>query len=170
MYQIWRYEQKSPSGIGFIDYTIVYTVYNIQYIIYCIYYSRHGTSDKDYIEFRHDGGRCSSLAGRKGGAQSIKLAPACAEEHTLVHEVYLVIQTWVFQSFSISIRQFLKILHALGLLHEHQRPDRDNYIDVDMQTATSYGLYYSLRKARFLEFKIIATNFEKLKHTEFTIG
>ena len=49
---------------------------------------RHGTSDKDYIEFRHDGGRCSSLAGRKGGAQSIKLAPACAEEHTLVHEVY----------------------------------------------------------------------------------
>ena len=47
----------------------------------------HENSDKDYIEFRHDGGRCASLAGRKGGAQSIKLAPGCAEEHILIHEV-----------------------------------------------------------------------------------
>ena len=46
-----------------------------------------------------------------------------------------------------------QILHALGLLHEHQRPDRDQYIDVDMKTATEYGFYDHLEKAYFLQLK-----------------
>ena len=117
---------------------------------------RHGTSKKDYIEFRH-GAACSSKVGRKGGAQSIKLAPQCAEEHILIHEVYFIIHNWIFPSYSISTKQFLKILHALGLFHEHQRPDRDNYIEVDMLTGNSSGLYHQIKKARFLRFEIIAT-------------
>ena len=67
--------------------------------------SAYRTSNKDYIEFRHAAG-CSSIAGRKGGAQSINLAPQCAEEHILIHEVYFVIQNvlvircW-YQTFSL---------------------------------------------------------------------
>ena len=43
----------------------------------------------------------------------------------------------------------VKILHALGLLHEHQRPDRDDYIYVDMLAVQSSGLSDAFRKAWF---------------------
>ena len=47
------------------------------------------TQHKDYIEFRHDT-RCWSKAGRTGKNQDIGLAPGCAEEFTLIHEVFKV--------------------------------------------------------------------------------
>ena len=50
------------------------------------------TSNKDFIEFHHGGG-CSSVVGRKGGAQNINLAPSCAKEEILIHEVYFVFKT-----------------------------------------------------------------------------
>ena len=46
-----------------------------------------------------------------------------------------------------------QILHALGLLHEHQRPDRDQYIDVDMDAVTAHGFQDHLKKACFLKFE-----------------
>ena len=44
-----------------------------------------------------------------------------------------------------------QILHALGLLHEHQRPDRDQYINVDMAAAAKTGALRQFQKAGFLE-------------------
>ena len=67
---------------------------------------RQRTTNKDYIEFRHGPG-CSSFAGRKGGAQSIKLAKECAEEHTLIHEVYVVIQTWTFKLYVLTYKNYI---------------------------------------------------------------
>ena len=41
---------------------------------------------------------------------------------------------------------YFQILHALGLLHEHQRPDRDDYVKVDMNAAKSLGLANDFEK------------------------
>ena len=55
------------------------------------------------------------------------------------------------------------MLHALGVLHEHQRPDRDQYIHVDMEAAARYDpwLPKQLKKACFL---IRIPNFEIMEH------
>ena len=41
------------------------------------------------------------------------------------------------------------MLHALGMLHEHQRPDRDNFIDVDMSAVARTGAKSQFEKAGF---------------------
>ena len=53
---------------------------------------RNKTSGKDYIEFQNGNG-CYSLAGRNGKKQAIVLFDRCAEEHTLIHEVYYNIES-----------------------------------------------------------------------------
>ena len=55
--------------------------------------------NKDYIEFRH-GHSCYSLAGRRGQKQEIVLSPLCAEEHTLIHEVYFLIDQVYYHTFN----------------------------------------------------------------------
>lgn len=62
----------------------------------------------------HRPNRCASdHVGRKGGRQHIMLGSGCFAKGigTVLHE----------------------LLHALGLDHEHQRPDRDAFIDVHHQ-------------------------------------
>ena len=67
----------------------------------------------------------------------------------------------VYMGVNIPISQlFFQILHALGLLHEHQRPDRDRYIDVDMATVSAHGFDNDLKKACFQESSIITTRIE----------
>ena len=48
------------------------------------------TSNKDHIEFR-SGIQCYSMTGRVGRIQDLALSPRCAQEYTLIQEVYFVI-------------------------------------------------------------------------------
>ncbi|XP_055353116.1 uncharacterized protein LOC129599021 isoform X2 [Paramacrobiotus metropolitanus] len=69
------------------------------------------TSEVDFIYFlpSNTNSGCRSPVGRQGGAQMISLTPACLSTGIIQHLV----------------------LHSLGLFHEHQRPDRDNYVNFD---------------------------------------
>jgi len=64
---------------------------------------------KDYIRFMNGGdGQCYSSLGRQIGGQDLSLGRWCDSLGTAQHE----------------------IMHALGFNHEHNRPDRDNYVKV----------------------------------------
>jgi hypothetical protein len=66
------------------------------------------SNEQAYVQFVL-GSSCSSRVGRSGGVQQINLSQTCASApRVIIHE----------------------ILHALGFVHEQERPDRDQYIDV----------------------------------------
>ena len=54
-----------------------------------------------------------------------------------------------------------KILHALGFYHEHQRPDRDNFLKVDWSSVKS-----GTRKSVEHQIKIIPDRFWKIKSSD----
>jgi Astacin (Peptidase family M12A) len=62
---------------------------------------------KDSLVFVPAKELCASYLGKAGGAQPIYLAPQCGV-HQIIHE----------------------LMHALGFVHEHARPDRDQFLEV----------------------------------------
>ena len=66
------------------------------------------STERNYVEFR-DGRGCASYVGMQGGYQDILLAKGCREKGTIVHEIG----------------------HAVGFVHEQNRPDRDNHVIIN---------------------------------------
>lgn len=66
------------------------------------------SGQKDSLVFTKSEELCASYLGRVGGAQPIFLSPKCGQNEIL-HE----------------------LMHALGFVHEHSRPDRDQHLDVN---------------------------------------
>ena len=99
--------------------TLLSHIYRISKIFSNIYHFIIITSS------RHEG--CYSTIGRRGGRQYVNLEANCVRLGTFEHE----------------------ILHALGMIHEHSRPDRDAYIRVsydnvkpeDLQNFQKYPYY-----------------------------
>ncbi|XP_023215965.1 astacin-like metalloprotease toxin 5 [Centruroides sculpturatus] len=63
--------------------------------------------EKNYI-FIYKGRGCHSKVGMMGGRQQLSLGTGCLNKGILFHE----------------------LCHALGFYHEHNRPDRDEYIEI----------------------------------------
>lgn len=68
----------------------------------------------DYLSIADRGG-CWSFVGKTGGVQPISLGPGCKNLGKAAHE----------------------LIHALGFIHEHQRSDRDNYVDIFLENVGS---------------------------------
>lgn len=66
------------------------------------------SDENDYIEFRRSSLACNSALGRVGGGQVINLTSGCAKTFAAHHEIG----------------------HALGLLHQHTRKDRDQHLQI----------------------------------------
>lgn len=98
-----------------IPYSIQENVSNRAVIEAAIQYFHQNTSvrfvpyrgQKDSLVFVRAEELCASYLGRVGGGQPIFLSPKCGVNEVL-HE----------------------IMHALGFVHEHSRPDRDKHIEV----------------------------------------
>ncbi|KAH9509410.1 hypothetical protein Btru_045825 [Bulinus truncatus] len=76
----------------------------------CIRFRLATVQDTDIVVFR-DGRRCSTNIGRIGREQVVTLAKSCRSKRILIHELG----------------------HVIGLIHEHQRHDRDKYVKVILE-------------------------------------
>lgn len=76
----------------------------------CIKFQRRTAKDRDYITIQNSQSGCWSSIGRVGGPQQLNLqSPACTTKvGTILHE----------------------FMHAAGFMHEQNREERDQYIDV----------------------------------------
>ena len=82
------------------------------YKVFCFPISRPAKpTDVNKVIIRNDESdlRCWSSVGQQGGIQYIQLTQGCFVEEAVSHE----------------------LMHSIGFLHEHQRPDRDEYVHVN---------------------------------------
>ena len=100
--------------------------------------ARPGDMNKVIIANNPQEHGCWSYVGKQNGVQYIQLSRGCINERTISHEV----------------------MHSIGFFHEHTRPDRDQYVQINescvregkfensfkiQTTSLTYGLKYRAR-------------------------
>lgn len=89
----------------------------------------------DFVHFIRGQQNCYSSLGRIGGIQKIALSSLCGKRE-VVHE----------------------IMHTLGFLHEHNRSDRDDYVEI---------VWKNISPDHFVQFKKLGEGFSFIKDRPF---
>ncbi len=107
----------------------------------CIKFVRR-TNQTDYIYINRNADTCSSEIGRRGGKQSLSLAPVCVGDWrgpgAVIHE----------------------LMHALGFIHEQSRYDRDSWIEIDFDNIWGGEGNKNLRKYSHMELDTLKTSYD----------
>ncbi|KAL7645900.1 UNVERIFIED_CONTAM: hypothetical protein RMT77_002797 [Armadillidium vulgare] len=106
----------------------------------CVRFKKR-TNEQDYLYITHTKERCSSYIGRIGGPQEMSLPTHCNTPHTVLHE----------------------LLHSLGFDHEHQRPDRDDYVTI-LHDNVKKGKERLFEKRKNMETFGISYDYESVMH------
>ncbi|XP_030764101.1 zinc metalloproteinase nas-13-like isoform X2 [Sitophilus oryzae] len=120
----------------------------------CIKFRKKNDDDDDYVSIVNSNTGCWSSVGRIGGKQEVNLqSPACTSRvGTPMHE----------------------LMHAAGFLHEQNRFERDDFVDIawsnirkghesnfdkaDSSTTTGYGVPYDFRSVMHYSGTAFSTN------------
>ena len=88
----------------------------------CIKIREKTRSDTDYVDVTPSSGSCgTSEVGRQGNKQILTLRPNCLDRINIMHE----------------------FIHAFGFIHEHNRSDRDKFIEIHKVKLVSMELNHS---------------------------
>ncbi|XP_055711470.1 hatching enzyme 1.2-like [Phlebotomus papatasi] len=92
------------------DIQVIQAAINSYHSYTCISFVERQASHRDYVSIQNTGTGCWSSVGRIGGGQIVNLqSPGCTVKvGTVIHE----------------------LMHAIGFLHEQNREDRNNYVQI----------------------------------------
>jgi len=105
------------------------------------------TTQRNYVEF-YNGKGCNSYVGMIGNKQIINLGPGCHSKSTAIHEIG----------------------HALGLVHEQNRPDRDQYVTIHLNNLYSkqWAYAFSKKSTRYVDSLGTPYDFYSVMHYQST--
>ncbi|EFX86892.1 hypothetical protein DAPPUDRAFT_312308 [Daphnia pulex] len=98
------------------------------------------TTERNYIRIKKTGEGCWSFVGRIGRRQTVGLDDKCllySRPGLVIHE----------------------LMHVLGFYHEHQRPDRDEYVSVDLDNVEPKNKRY-FEKMRISHYNILGHSYD----------